>query len=153
MFSKSTEYALRAVIYIAKWSSETNKLGIEPIAKAIDSPKSFTAKILQKLTRNNRLIHSVTGPKGGFYMTEEAKETSMMKVLMLLEEDHVITKCVLGLQECSETNPCPMHSRYKLIKPLLKDMFESKTIRHLIEELDEENITLGNVLSIGRKQK
>ena len=69
MFSKSTEYALRAVIYIAKWSSETNKLGIEPIAKAIDSPKSFTAKILQKLTRNNRLIHSVTGPKFPFYIT------------------------------------------------------------------------------------
>lgn len=151
MFSKSTEYALRAVIYIAKWSSETNKLGIEPIAKAIDSPKSFTAKILQKLTRNNKLIHSVTGPSGGFYITEEAKDTSMLQVLMLLEEDHVISKCVLGLQECSEINPCPMHSRYKLIKPLLKDMFESKTIRHLIEELDEENITLGNVLTIGRK--
>ena len=53
MFSKSTEYALRATIYIAQKSSEENKLGIKEISEAIDSPQSFTAKILQSLTREN----------------------------------------------------------------------------------------------------
>ena len=55
MFSKATEYALRATIYIAQKSSEENKLGIEEIAKAIDSPQSFTAKIMQLLTKNNKI--------------------------------------------------------------------------------------------------
>ena len=71
MFSKTTEYALRATIYIAQKSSEENKLGIDVIAKAIDSPKSFTAKILQSLTKGNKVISSARGPNGGFYITDK----------------------------------------------------------------------------------
>ncbi len=148
MFSKSTEYALRAIIYIAKYSSPEKKLGIEAIARAIASPKSFTAKILQRLTKENGLISSTTGPSGGFFIAEEVKDTSMMKVLSMLDEDHVITRCVLGLYACSEVNPCPLHHRYKLIKPLLLDMFENKTIRDLINELDDSNITLSSIIQV-----
>lgn len=151
MFSKSTEYALRAVIYIAKWGSPQNKINIAKLSKAIDTPKSFTAKILQKLNKDEGLISSITGPNGGFYISEEAKDSSLMRILELMEEDHVVTKCVLGLQECSETNPCPMHSRYKLIKPQLTEMFVTKTIRQLIEELDDNNITLTNAIGMRRK--
>ncbi|MCC6817182.1 MAG: Rrf2 family transcriptional regulator [Saprospiraceae bacterium] len=151
MFSKSTEYALRAVIFIAKWGSPQNKISIDRIAQAIDSPKSFTAKILQKLTRDNVLISSITGPNGGFYLSEEAKDSTLMKVLELLDEDHVITKCVLGLQECSESNPCPMHSRYKLIKPQLTHMFSNKTIRDLVHDLEDTNVTLTNAITLRKK--
>ncbi len=138
MFSKSTEYALRAVLFIGKFSSSEKKLSITEIAHAIKSPKSFTAKILQKLTKKNTLITSVSGPNGGLYISEQAKKTSMMKVLFLLEEDHVINKCVLGLHECSEVHPCPMHHRYKLIKPLLLDMFENKTIQDILVEMSNK---------------
>ena len=65
MFSKATEYALRATIYIAQKSSEENKIGIDEIAKVIGSPKSFTAKILQQLSKN-QIIDSIKGPNGGF---------------------------------------------------------------------------------------
>jgi len=76
MFSKATEYALRATIFIAQKSTEETKLSIDDIAKAIDSPKSFTAKILQQLTKNNLVISSVRGPNGGFFITEKAKKKS-----------------------------------------------------------------------------
>ena len=64
MFSKATEYALRATIFIAQNSSEEKKVGIQTIAKAIDSPQSFTAKILQLLTRDNKIISSAPGRHG-----------------------------------------------------------------------------------------
>ncbi|MFM2359513.1 MAG: hypothetical protein RLY16_1506, partial [Bacteroidota bacterium] len=54
MFSKATEYALRATIYIAQKSSTEHKIGLEEIAMAIDSPASFTAKILQALTKDDK---------------------------------------------------------------------------------------------------
>lgn len=140
MFSKTTEYALRAVLYIAKNASIGNKLSIQIISEGIGSPKSFTAKILQKLTKDNVLVTSVSGPNGGLYISDEGLNTSMMKVLKLMDDDHVISKCVLGLSECSEINPCPMHHRYKLIKPLLMEMFEHKTIRELVNELSDEKL-------------
>ncbi len=142
MFSKTTEYALRAVLYIAKHASVDNKLSIQVISNGIGSPKSFTAKILQKLTKDNAFITSVSGPNGGLFISEDALNTSMMKVLKLLDDDHVITKCVLGLHECSEVNPCPMHHRYKLIKPLLLEMFEHKTIRELMNEISYDRLRI-----------
>lgn len=136
MFSKSTEYALRATIYIAQKSSENNKLGLAEIAKAIDSPKSFTAKILQQLSKDNKFIISISGPRGGFYLPEETKKLPVSKVLELMGENTKLTKCVLGLNQCSDTAPCPMHSRYKFIKKQLTDLFDKENIEQLAKDVD-----------------
>lgn len=145
MFSKSTEYALRAIIYLAQKSSVDHKIGITELAEAIDSPKSFTAKILQKLTRGNNLISSVTGPTGGFYLTDQAKKKSLLHVLTLLEDEGIITGCILGLKECSEKNPCPMHSQYKTIKPQLLDMLDHKTILELARDMKDPRVVIHNI--------
>ncbi|MBK7812675.1 MAG: Rrf2 family transcriptional regulator [Saprospiraceae bacterium] len=153
MFSKTTEYALRAIIYLAKHSDINYKIGIATVASAIDAPKSFTAKILQKLTKDNFPISSIPGPNGGLYMTMEGKNTTVLQVLELLNEDHVINKCVLGLQECNEETPCPMHARYKLIKPLLQDMFITKTLNDLALELDHRIRLNNSILPLKTEKK
>jgi Rrf2 family iron-sulfur cluster assembly transcriptional regulator len=145
MFSKSTEYALRATIYIAQKSSEVNKIGIEEIALAIDSPKSFTAKILQLLTKDNKVISSTSGPRGGFYMTEAAKKLPVRAILDATGESIILEKCVLGLKLCSEKKPCPLHSRYKHIKQQMVDLFNNESILKLANDAELENVFLGNV--------
>jgi Rrf2 family transcriptional regulator, iron-sulfur cluster assembly transcription factor len=145
MFSKTTEYALRATIYIAQKSSADKKLAIGEIAKAIDSPPSFTAKILQLLTAENRIISSVRGPNGGFYITEKAKSLPVRAILEALGNDEVFSKCVLGLKLCSEVNPCPMHTQYKKIKQQITDLFESKTIQSLANEIKSGDAVITNV--------
>ncbi|MBC9932073.1 RrF2 family transcriptional regulator [Chitinophaga qingshengii] len=148
MLSKTAEYALRATIYIALKGSEDNKLGIEEIAKGIDSPRSFTAKILQLLTQNNRVISSVRGPNGGFYLTDRARKLPVKAILAAVEEENVITKCVLGLKECSETRPCPMHTQYKNIKKQLKQMFEKTAIQQLVDEFNKGNYFIDNLKGV-----
>ena len=144
MFLKTTEYALRAVIYIAQKSSEEKKLGLGEIAKAIDSPQSFTAKILQQLTSGNKIISSVRGPNGGFYISEKSKKLPAYAVLEAMGEDEILKKCVLGLKLCSEVKPCPMHHQYKLIKPQLVKMFEAKTIIDLAKEIENGTSYISN---------
>ncbi|HEX5151392.1 MAG TPA: Rrf2 family transcriptional regulator [Parafilimonas sp.] len=143
MFSKTCEYALRATIYIAQKSSEEKKIGIDEITKAIDSPQHFTAKILQFLTRGD-VISSVKGPNGGFFITAKQKQLPVRAVLHALNEDTVLEKCVLGLNECSETKPCPMHSKYKFIKHQLIQLFESKTIDHLAGDINAGKAFINN---------
>jgi Rrf2 family protein len=145
MFSKSTEYALRAIIYLAQKSSPEQKIGITELSKAIDSPQSFTAKILQKLTRDQVLISSITGPNGGFYLKDSAKKKSLLHVIDLLDEKEVVTGCILGLKECSEKNPCPMHVQYVKIKPLLLDMLSQKTITELAKEMKDPKVVINNL--------
>lgn len=144
MFSKATEYALRATIYIAQKSTEEKKLGIEEISKGIDSPQSFTAKILQSLTRDNKIVSSVRGPNGGFYMTNKAKKLPVRSVLLAMGEDAMLEKCVLGLKLCSETQPCPMHAEYKSIKKQLIKLFGSKTIQQLADETQNGAVFIKN---------
>ncbi|HRN79422.1 MAG TPA: Rrf2 family transcriptional regulator [Ferruginibacter sp.] len=136
MFSKATEYALRAVIYIAQKGSPENKISIEEISGAIGSPRSFTAKILQILRKDNRIIQSVTGPQGGFYMTEQHRKLPVRAILTAMNEDHILSKCVLGLHTCNELKPCPMHASYKKIKEQLIQLFETRTIAQLAHEMD-----------------
>jgi len=145
MFSKSAEYALRATIYIAQKSSEENKLGMAEISKAIGSPRPFTAKILQQLTKDNKIISSVRGPNGGFYITDKAKKMPVRAILDAIDENDVLNKCVLGLAQCSETKPCPMHAEYKLIKKQLIDLFENKTIQLLAKEINKGSGVFNNL--------
>jgi Rrf2 family protein len=144
MFSKATEYALRATIYIAKIGTEEKKVSIDEVAKAIDSPKSFTAKILQALTKKNIIISSVRGPNGGFFLTDKAKKLSVRTILFAMGEDEVLEKCVLGLKQCSEIQPCPMHSQYKAVKQQLIKLFVSKTIQQLADEIKEGEVYINN---------
>lgn len=144
MFSKATEYALRATIYIAKKSTEEKKLGIEEISKAIDSPQSFTAKILQALTKNNKVVSSVRGPNGGYYLTKKAKKLPVRSILQAMGEDEVLEKCVLGLKQCSEIKPCPMHAQYKSIKQQLIKLFVTKTIQQLAADIKDGEVFINN---------
>lgn len=144
MFSKSTEYALRATIYIAQKSSSEHKIGIEEISQAIDSPASFTAKIMQALTRNSRVVSSARGPHGGFYLTDKAKKLPVRAILEAMGDGEVLDKCVLGLKQCNEVQPCPMHQQYKPIRKQLKELFVTKSIEELAAEIKDGVVFIKN---------
>ena len=144
MFSKTAEYALRATIFIAQKGTIDNKLSIGEISTAIDSPQSFTAKILQLLTKDEKVISSTRGPNGGFYMKDAAKRLPALSILEAVNEDYILHKCVLGLKACSGENPCPMHSEFKKIRTQLINLFEKKTILQLANETSKENVFINN---------
>lgn len=139
MFSKSCEYAIRAVLYIAQKSEGGNKINIKEIAKGIDSPEHFVAKILQNLTKRN-LLQSVKGPNGGFYLDEKSRKHSLADIVKAIDGDNLFSGCGLGLKQCSEARPCPIHNQYKEIKKKIIYMLENAKLGKFSEEL-EQNIT------------
>lgn len=131
MFSKACEYAIRSCILIATNSLESKNTNLKDIAKAIDSPEAFTAKILQKLSKN-KIITSVKGPSGGFKIEEKRMtEIKLREIVFAVDGDGIYTNCVLGIKECSEVAPCPMHNQYKFIKNSLKEMLETTDLKQL----------------------
>lgn len=143
MFSKATEYALRATIFIADKGTIDNKISIGEISKAIDSPRPFTAKILQLLSKGN-VISSAKGPNGGFYITSQSMKLPAKVILEAMEKGDTLNRCILGLHNCSETNPCPMHSEFKTIRAQLNNLFQKKTIQNLADKMKESNIFINN---------
>lgn len=135
MFSKACEYGIRATLYIALKSKQNSKVGLTEIAEKIESPEAFTSKILQQLVRE-KIIKSLKGPGGGFYMSEiMACELSIISIVECFEGD-VLSRCSLGLENCSDDRPCPFHFRYKPIKEKLIKVFTNTTVNDLIKGLD-----------------
>ncbi|MFV0181629.1 Rrf2 family transcriptional regulator [Empedobacter falsenii] len=141
MLSKTCEYAVRAVIYIAQQTKDGNRVGIKDVAKGIDSPEYFIAKILQEMVRKN-LLQSTKGPNGGFHLDEKDMKNSLAVIVRHFDGDKIFSGCALGLKRCSEKNPCPLHQQFKEIRNTLKHLLEKTTINQLVEKLDSQEVFL-----------
>lgn len=142
MFSKSCEYGLRAVLFIAQSSLSNTKVSLVDIAKEIDSPSAFTAKILQQLSKEN-IIESTKGPTGGFIMSQEnIKKQTLADVVLVLDGDKVYNGCGLGLKQCDDQFPCPVHDQFLKVRNELKAMLENTNLYDLAINIEEGNTWL-----------
>jgi len=135
MLSKTCEYAIRAMIFIAKKSSEGQRTGIKEIAKGINSPEHFIAKILQELSKRN-LVDSFKGPNGGFFLNESSSCT-LADIVLAIDGDNIFSGCALGLDYCSETRPCPIHAQFKVIREEISQMLHQTKITQFNEQLNQ----------------
>ncbi len=142
MFSKSCEYGLRAIIFIAQQSAQDIKVSLSTISSAIDSPQAFTAKVLQQLTRND-IVKSIKGPYGGFII-EDFKMSSikLSDVVKILDGDSIFTNCGLGLKECNDTSPCPLHFQFVEVRNKLKAMLNNTTLLMLVNDMNVDTFFL-----------
>lgn len=143
MFSKSCEYAIKAMIFVAQKSKDENRVSAKEIAIGTDAPVHFVAKIMQDLSRK-KLVHSIKGPNGGFYMDNDDLKSSIADIVKALDGDDIYMDCVLGLKACNEKKPCPVHFEYKEIKKNLIKMIENNTIGEFNEKLDTGKFFLKN---------
>ena len=143
MFSKSCEYGIKAMIFVAQKSKEEARVGVKDIAKGINAPTHFIAKILQELSRKN-LVQSMKGPNGGFFLEKTDFQTSLADIVKAIDGDSIYDDCVLGLKACSQKNPCPVHDEYKEVKKNLISMLEKNTLRDFNDKLNSGNYFLKN---------
>ena len=131
MFSKTCEYAIRASIYIATQSHQNKRVTIKDIAEKINSPKSFTAKILQILAKNN-LVYSVQGIRGGFEIPKEVlNQIKLSQIVTAIDGDSIFTCCGLGLGKCSEIHHCSVHEKFKEIRSEIVKMLVETNLEEL----------------------
>lgn len=132
MFSKTCEYGLRAVIFIAQQSELNTKVSIAKISEEIDSPQAFTAKILQQLSKH-KIVQATKGPYGGFFIEKkELSTTALSDVVEILDSNAIYTKCGLGLHQCNENKPCHLHFKFVEIRNNLKKMLENTTLSEIM---------------------
>ncbi len=124
MVSKTCEYAIRAMLFVAQKSKGKTKVGVKQIAKAIGSPEPFIAKILQDLAKKG-LVLSAKGPTGGFYMDKDGMKNSLADIVNAIDGDKIFTGCGLGLKSCSAKMPCPVHDDFILVRKQIKNMLEN----------------------------
>lgn len=132
MFSKACQYGIKAVIYIGYESQLGNRVSLRAVAKEIKSPVAFTGKILQLLAKEN-IIVSVKGAKGGYEIPANYFDRwKLGDIVHAIDGEQFYNNCILGLDKCSHSNPCPAHHKYVHIKKELKHMLDSTKLKDLV---------------------
>ncbi len=135
IFSKSTEYAIRVLVYLVINSSEKHKIGVQRLSSELGFPEHYLRKILQTLTKK-KFIASVKGPHGGFYATGKTFKISLLSIINLFDGLSFFDTCGLGLHECNDEKPCPIHNQYQIIKGNLYKLLSEKTVELMKNDLE-----------------
>ncbi|HXI02821.1 MAG TPA: Rrf2 family transcriptional regulator [Candidatus Saccharimonadales bacterium] len=129
IFSRSTEYAIRAMTFLA--SQEPGKLaGAREISEAEGIPMPFLWKILQQLTRR-KLVRSFKGIRGGYELARPAKGVNLNEIFLATDGIDFRDNCVLGLPQCDLTNPCPLHDQWTGIRSGMTEMLDGTSLADL----------------------
>ena len=144
MISKACKYGIRAAIFVASRAKEGVKFNVKQIAKEVDAPEAFMAKILQILNKHH-IITSLKGPYGGFYIEEFQLKQPVINIVNAIDGMSVFNECGLGLKQCSEKHPCPMHNQYKMAREALLNAFQQTTIVQLAQQVNGGTSFINNL--------
>lgn len=144
MLGKTTEYAIRSLVYIYIQNMKGGRPGFKEIAKNIDSPEGFTGKVLQIITRNG-LVSSMKGRGGGFFFDNSEKPLTLLDVINVTEGQEFFHKCGFGLKSCDAHNPCPMHDEYVTVRNSFYNQVNKLTIQSLANKINKREATLNRL--------
>lgn len=133
MFSKTVEYALRAVVWLAA-SSDGEPLGVKQIAEGTQVPPSYLSKVLQGLARAG-LVTSRRGVGGGHRLARAPSEITVLEVVDAVEPIPRIRGCPLGL-ETHRHRLCAMHARLDRAFQLVEETLGESTIEEILATSD-----------------
>lgn len=138
MLSNSSKYAIKAVLFLALNASEKNKVMAKDISQPINVPQAYIAKLLQGLVKE-KIVSSVRGPKGGFYLDETNLNRSVMDIVNVIDGEKKLNSCIMSLEKCHEGKPCPLHHVLTASRSHILNSLKTKTIEDLVKE-----VKLGN---------
>ena len=138
MLSNTCKYAVRALIYLGKYSVEGSKIGIKKISSDLAIPTPFLGKILQNLVKQKILV-STKGPNGGFGLGRKIDEISLYDIVRIVDGNDFFINCLIGMQPCSthENNqkPCPVHGRFGPIRAQLLLFYQETSIADILGDM------------------
>ena len=136
MFSKACEYGIKASIYIALQSIQGERVSLKKIAREINSPEAFTAKVLLQLAKID-IIKSSKGPSGGFEISKDKIDTIMLAdIVFAIDGNSIYEGCALGFDTCNATKPCPIHDNFVNVREELKKMLLNTSLYELATGLE-----------------
>ena len=64
------------------------------------------------------------------------QKIKLCHIVSAIDGDDIYNGCGLGLKNCNELKPCPVHDKFKAIRDDLKKMLETTTLKELTEGLE-----------------
>lgn len=130
LITKNTDYAIRALITLAKNKNEFVSSSV--IAKKENIPLAYLRRILQTLI-NEGIIISKEGVDGGVKLVKGAKDLVASDIIRIFQGEIELSECLFRKKICPQRSGCALRIRIKKIEDKLKREFESISIAGLLK--------------------
>jgi Rrf2 family iron-sulfur cluster assembly transcriptional regulator len=131
MISRSSEYAIRALTFLAQQGGQRFHLARD-MAEVLGIPAPFLGKVLQPLV-TSRVLDSQRGRSGGFKLARPATEISLLHIVETQENLEHLHHCILGQSECTDERPCPLHDYWKAASGEFMRLLTATTLQDLVD--------------------
>lgn len=132
MLSATAEYALRAVVHLAR-QGDAEALQAQDLAEATGVPQSYLRKLLHELARAG-VLASTRGKGGGFTLAVPPERLTLLTIVSCFDQMTPNRRCLLGRTECSDRHPCPVHERWKDAAEEVAAFFRETTLADVLAD-------------------
>ena len=140
MLSNTCKYALRALIYLAKYSEDDQRIGIKKISEDLNISTPFLGKILQGLVKQKLLV-STKGPNGGFSLGKKTEDISLWDIVIHVDGEEYFTNCLIGLRPCKAHDParplCPVHNKYDELRKTTERFYRDSSLKSISDDVEK----------------
>lgn len=116
LITRDTDYALRALVYIA--GRNNRKTSASELVSRLNIPRPFLRKLLQRLNKKG-IVKSYKGQGGGFTLAADARQILLTDLIEIFQGRLRLNECLFKKRRCPDIARCPLH---KAIGDIEKDL-------------------------------
>lgn len=127
--SQKTEYAIRALVYLAECPHDA-RCSIQEIAQAEQLSFAFLEKIFAELKKAG-IVTAYRGPAGGYALLLPIEKISLRMIIEALEGEIKPFESLV-VQDKTPKMHCKSHLMLSVVQKKIQDSFDTVTLQDLI---------------------
>ena len=129
LLSRNTDYAVRAVCYIAK--KRPGIVSVTELVEKLKMPRPFLRKILQALN-NEGMLKSYKGMGGGFRLAREPEGVYLTDIMETFQGPFKLNECFFKRKTCPDRGSCCLKKKIDSIKDIVYKELRSITLGSML---------------------
>ena len=130
LLSRNTDYAVRAVCYIA--GQKEKVVSVTDLVKALNIPRPFLRKILQTLNREGLLV-SYRAKGGGFQLAGSAEKIFLLDLIEAFQGPFSMNECTFKKAICPNKKKCFLKKKIHSIEGYVSSQLWSVTVEAILK--------------------
>ncbi len=126
--SQSVGYAIQALICLDENPFKSRL--VKDIAEDTGVPAAYLAKLLKKLNDAD-IVASKRGYKGGTWLRRPPSEISLLEISEAIDGRKWLGRCLLGLDECTDSRACPTHEFWKATRQEIEERLRNTSLEEV----------------------
>ena len=126
--SNTSEYSIRILSFMAKKPKQ--KYSAKFLVEKLQISDKYLRRLMLLLSKSG-FIFSIQGREGGYYFKKNIDKIFISDVIDAVEGMDKYMGCVMGFDECSDENPCALHSKWANIRDDIFKMFKKTSLKEM----------------------